>query len=41
MGPLPHSLGSLNQLTLLDLSHNNLSGTFPSTMANLTSLQQL
>jgi Leucine-rich repeat (LRR) protein len=41
MGPLPPSLGSLKQLTVLDLSHNNLSGTFPSTMANLASLQQL
>jgi Leucine-rich repeat (LRR) protein len=41
MGLLPDSLGSLKQLTVLDLSHNNLSGTFPSTMANLTSLQQL
>ncbi len=39
-GLLPDNFGGLN-LTVLDLSHNNFSGTFPSTMANLSSLQQL
>ncbi|TVU29273.1 hypothetical protein EJB05_20833, partial [Eragrostis curvula] len=37
-GQVPHSLGNLQQLIRLNLSHNNLHGDIPSTLGNLQNL---
>ncbi|CAN7000049.1 unnamed protein product [Brassica oleracea var. botrytis] len=40
-GPVPSLINRLNQLLLLDLSYNRLSGSFPSSLQGLSSLQAL
>ncbi|XP_030967950.1 probable LRR receptor-like serine/threonine-protein kinase At3g47570 [Quercus lobata] len=40
-GQIPMGIGSLKNLTLLDLSYNNLSGNLPSTLGGLEELQRL
>jgi sugar lactone lactonase YvrE len=40
-GPLPASLGNLNNLQSLDLSQNALTGPIPASLGNLTRLQTL
>ncbi|KAI3993104.1 hypothetical protein MKX01_009847 [Papaver californicum] len=40
-GCLPPAIGKLNQLTVFDISFNNLVGPLPETMGNMKSLEQL
>ncbi|KAL4615291.1 hypothetical protein ACB092_07G112900 [Castanea dentata] len=40
-GRIPMGIGSLKNLTMLDLSYNNLSGNLPSTLGGLEELQRL
>ncbi|RZC55766.1 hypothetical protein C5167_014618 [Papaver somniferum] len=40
-GCLPPEIGKLNQLTVFDVSFNNLVGPLPETMGNMKSLEQL
>lgn len=41
VGPIPKELGGLKSLISLDLYHNNLTGTIPSSLSNLSNLKFL
>ncbi|KAL7114244.1 hypothetical protein ACP275_04G108700 [Erythranthe tilingii] len=40
-GPIPHELGNLTRLTVLDLHRNNLNGSIPVSLGRITGLRSL
>ncbi|KAL3639701.1 hypothetical protein CASFOL_014669 [Castilleja foliolosa] len=41
VGPIPHELGNLTHLTILDLHRNNLNGSIPVSLGRITGLRSL
>ncbi|CAA0810923.1 Protein TOO MANY MOUTHS [Striga hermonthica] len=41
IGPIPHELGNLTRLTVLDLHRNNLNGSIPASLGRITGLTSL
>lgn len=41
VGPIPHELGNLTRLTILDLHKNNLNGSIPVSLGRITDLRSL